>query len=234
MDLGRFTDRSRRIVLRADDEARKMNHNCVDVEHVLIAVMSGTGKGVAAKALSLAGVTLAETRSLVTKIVMNGENPSPPYLPITPAVIRIFTLASQAADDLKREHVATEHLLLGLIRELQESHWGATELVLNRQGVSLDRLHEIVLLVMVSSEAMSRADLAEIHDGGSTKFMWRVSGNMVSHLTFEMAPERAAKLQELFKKHEGASAELLFEIARELAAAARRVRSDAKKLAAAE
>ncbi|WP_343954327.1 ATP-dependent Clp protease ATP-binding subunit, partial [Nonomuraea longicatena] len=112
----RFTDRSRRAVVLAHEEARMLNHNYIGTEHMLLGLLR-EGEGVAAKALAIMGVELEATRAHVETVLGAGKSPPGEHIPFTPRSKKIFELALREALQLGHNYIGTEHLLLGLIRE---------------------------------------------------------------------------------------------------------------------
>jgi len=139
----RFTDRARRVVVLAQEEARMLNHNYIGTEHLLLGLVH-EGEGVAARALDSLGVSLETVRLQVEEMIGQGQQAPSGHIPFTPRVKKVLELAGQEAEDLGHKYVGTEHLLLGLIREGE----GVAAQVLARLGVDLAgaRLRVIELL----------------------------------------------------------------------------------------
>jgi ATP-dependent Clp protease ATP-binding subunit ClpA len=112
----RFTDRARRVVVLAQEEARMLNHNYIGTEHLLLGLVH-EGEGVAARALESVGVSLNAVRQQVEEIIGQGEQAPTGHIPFTPRAKKVIELAGREANDLGHNYVGTEHLLLGLIRE---------------------------------------------------------------------------------------------------------------------
>ena len=112
----RFTDRARRVVVLAQEEARQLNHNYIGTEHILLALVR-EGEGVAARVLDRFGVTLAGTREEVTARVGLGNQQPPKKIPFTPRAKKVLELALREALSLHHNYIGTEHILLGLIQE---------------------------------------------------------------------------------------------------------------------
>jgi ATP-dependent Clp protease ATP-binding subunit ClpA len=128
----RFTDRARRVVVLAQEEARMLNHNYIGTEHLLLGLVH-EGEGVAAKALESLGVGLETVRLQVEEIIGHGQQAPSGHIPFTPRVKKVLELANREAEDLGHNYIGTEHLLLGLIREGD----GVAAQVLARLGVDL-------------------------------------------------------------------------------------------------
>jgi ATP-dependent Clp protease ATP-binding subunit ClpC len=112
----RFTDRARRVVVLAQEEARMLNHNYIGTEHLLLGLIH-EGEGVAARALESLGVSLETVRLQVEEIIGQGQQAPSGHIPFTPRAKKVIELAGREAIDLGHNYIGTEHLLLGLIRE---------------------------------------------------------------------------------------------------------------------
>jgi len=135
----RFTDRARRVVVMAQEEARTLNHNFVGTEHILLGLLR-EGEGIAAKALESLGISLDAVRQRVEEIIGHGEHTPSGSIPFTPGAKRTLELSLTEAVQLGHEYVGTEHILLGLIREGE----GVAAQVLVKQGADLDRVRQQV------------------------------------------------------------------------------------------
>ena len=136
----RFTDRARRVVVLAQDEARKLDHNYVGTEHILLGLLRD-GEGVAVAALDALGVSLEETRAKVTEIIGRGSEQPSGHIPFTPRAKKVLELSLREALELGTDYIGTEHILLGLIRERE----GVAAQVLVDLGAGLDQTREKVL-----------------------------------------------------------------------------------------
>ena len=112
----RFTDRARRVIVLAQEEARKLEHNYIGTEHLLLGLIH-EGEGVAAKALEMSGVKLEDARAAVIELIGEGEKPVEGHIPFTPRAKRVFELSFREALQLGHNYIGTEHLLLGLLKE---------------------------------------------------------------------------------------------------------------------
>ena len=112
----RFTDRARRVVVLAQDEARALNHNYIGTEHLLLGLIH-EGEGVAAKALESMDISLDAVRSQVIEIIGEGQSAPTGHIPFTPRGKKVFELSMREALQLGHNYIGTEHLLLGLITE---------------------------------------------------------------------------------------------------------------------
>jgi ATP-dependent Clp protease ATP-binding subunit ClpA len=139
----RFTDRARRVVVLAQEEARMLNHNHIGTEHLLLGLVH-EGDGVAARALESLGISLDAVRQQVEEIIGQGDQALTGHIPFTPRAKKVIELAGREANDLGHNYVGTEHLLLGLIREGD----GVAARTLAKLGVELAgvRLQVIELL----------------------------------------------------------------------------------------
>src|SRR3712207_9278810 len=112
----RFTDRARRVVVLAQEEARLLNHNYIGTEHILLGLIH-EGEGVAAKALESLGISLEAVRSQVEEIIGQGGSSPSGHIPFTPRAKKVLELSLREALQLGHNYIGTEHILLGLIRE---------------------------------------------------------------------------------------------------------------------
>ena len=112
----RFTDRARRVVVLAQEEARMLNHNYIGTEHILLGLIH-EGEGVAAKALESLGISLDAVRQQVEEIIGQGQQAPSGHIPFTPRAKKVLELSLREALQLGHNYIGTEHILLGLIRE---------------------------------------------------------------------------------------------------------------------
>jgi hypothetical protein len=136
----RFTDRARRVVVLAQEEARMLNHNYIGTEHILLGLIH-EGEGVAAKALESLGISLEAVRQQVEEIIGQGQQAPSGHIPFTPQAKKVLELSLREATQLGHEYIGTEHILLGLIREGD----GVAAQVLVRLGADLDRVRQQVI-----------------------------------------------------------------------------------------
>jgi Clp amino terminal domain, pathogenicity island component/UvrB/uvrC motif len=136
----RFTDRARRVVVLAQDEARLLNHNYIGTEHILLGLVH-EGEGVAAKALEALGISLEAVREQVEEIIGQGQEAASGHIPFTPRAKKVLELALREALQLGHNYIGTEHILLGLIREGE----GVAAQVLVRLGADLTRVRQQVI-----------------------------------------------------------------------------------------
>jgi len=140
----RFTERAQRVILIAQEEAKRLNHDYVGTEHILLGLIA-LGEGVAAQVLSNLGVDLRRVRSEIEKIVGTGDNVMLlGEIPFTPRAKKVLELAVEEAQSMAHNYVGTEHLLLGLIREEE----GVAARVLENLGCRLDVVREEVISLL--------------------------------------------------------------------------------------
>ena len=139
----RFTDRARRVVVLAQDEARGLKHNYIGTEHLLLGLIS-EGEGVAAKALETMGIKGEAVRASVIGIIGEGEKPVEGHIPFTPRAKRVFELSLREALQLGHNYIGTEHLLLGLLKEGE----GVAAQVLTKQGADLAQVRQTVIQML--------------------------------------------------------------------------------------
>jgi ATP-dependent Clp protease ATP-binding subunit ClpC len=143
----RFTDRARRVVVLAQEEARALNHNYIGTEHILLGLIH-EGEGVAAKALESMGISLEAVRTEVEDIIGTGGHPPSGYIPFTPRAKKVLELALREALQLGHKYIGTEHILLGLIREGE----GVAAQVLVKLGADLSRVRQQVIQLLSGYE----------------------------------------------------------------------------------
>ncbi|MDN6353346.1 MAG: ATP-dependent Clp protease ATP-binding subunit, partial [Corynebacterium sp.] len=143
----RFTDRARRVVVLAQEEARALNHNYIGTEHILLGLIH-EGEGVAAKALESMGISLEAVRTEVEDIIGTGGHPPSGYIPFTPRAKKVLELALREALQLGHKYIGTEHILLGLIREGE----GVAAQVLVKLGADLSSVRQQVIQLLSGYE----------------------------------------------------------------------------------
>jgi ATP-dependent Clp protease ATP-binding subunit ClpC len=139
----RFTDRARRVVVLAQEEARMLNHNYIGTEHILLGLIH-EGEGVAAKALESLGISLEAVRQQVEEIIGQGQQAPSGHIPFTPRAKKVLELSLREALQLGHNYIGTEHILLGLIREGE----GVAAQVLVKLGADLNRVRTQVLQLL--------------------------------------------------------------------------------------
>jgi len=138
-----FTDRARRAVVEAQEEARMLNHNYIGTEHILLGLLH-EGEGIAAKALESLGISLDAVRQQVEEIIGPGQQALSGHIPFTPHAKKVLELSLREALQLGHKYIGTEHILLGLIREGD----GVAAQVLVRLGCDLNRVRQQVIQLL--------------------------------------------------------------------------------------
>ena len=133
----KFSERARRVLSLAQEEAQRFNHNYIGTEHILLGLVRET-EGVAARVLSNLNVELVKVRSAVEFIIGRGERPTPGEIGLTPRAKKVIELAVDEARRLNHHYIGTEHLLIGLMREGE----GVAAGVLESLGVSLEKVRD--------------------------------------------------------------------------------------------
>jgi ATP-dependent Clp protease ATP-binding subunit ClpC len=139
----RFTDRARRVVVLAQEEARMLNHNYIGTEHILLGLIH-EGEGVAAKALEALDISLEAVRAQVTEIIGEGQQAPQGHIPFTPRAKKVLELSLREALQLGHNYIGTEHILLGLIREGE----GVAAQVLVKLGADLNSVRQQVIQLL--------------------------------------------------------------------------------------
>jgi Clp amino terminal domain, pathogenicity island component len=143
----RFTDRARRVVVLAQEEARMLYHGYVGTEHILLGLIH-EGEGVAAKALESLGISLEAVRAQVEEIIGQGQQIPSGHIPFTPRAKKVMELSLREALQLGHDYIGTEHILLGPIREGD----GVAAQVLIRLGADLNRVRQQVIALLYQSK----------------------------------------------------------------------------------
>ncbi|SFP53554.1 ATP-dependent Clp protease ATP-binding subunit ClpC [Amycolatopsis arida] len=151
----RFTDRARRVVVLAQEEARMLNHNYIGTEHILLGLIH-EGEGVAAKALESLGIALEGVRQQVEEIIGQGQQAPSGHIPFTPRAKKVLELSLREALQLGHNYIGTEHILLGLIREGE----GVAAQVLVKLGADLNRVRQQVLQLLSGYQGKEPAEAA--------------------------------------------------------------------------
>ncbi|MDY5786389.1 ATP-dependent Clp protease ATP-binding subunit, partial [Corynebacterium sp.] len=143
----RFTDRARRVIVLAQEEARALNHNYMGTEHILLGLIK-EGEGVAAKALESMGINLEDVRREVEEIIGHGSQPVTGHIPFTPRAKKVLELSLREGLQMGHKYIGTEFLLLGLIREGE----GVAAQVLIKLGADLPRVRQQVIQLLSGYE----------------------------------------------------------------------------------
>src|SRR6476620_9135580 len=151
----KFTERARKVLQLAQEEAQRFNHNYIGTEHLLLGLVR-EGEGVAAKVLANLGVELNKVRSAVEFIIGRGDRTVTGDIGLTPRAKKVIELSVDEARRLNHHYIGTEHLLLGLVREGE----GIAAGVLESLGVSLEKVRAQVIEVLKSSSGYSSSGKA--------------------------------------------------------------------------
>ena len=146
----RFTDRARRVVVLAQEEARMLSHNYIGTEHILLGLIH-EGEGVAAKALESLGISLEAVRAQVEEIIGQGQQAPSGHIPFTPRAKKVLELSLRESLQLGANYIGTEHILLGLVREGE----GVAAEVLRKLGADLNRVRQTVIHLLSGYPAAS-------------------------------------------------------------------------------
>ena len=149
----RFTDRARRVVVLAQEEARLLNHSYIGTEHILLGLIH-EGEGVAAKALESLNISLEAVRAQVEEIIGQGGSSPSGHIPFTPRAKKVLELSLREALQLGHNYIGTEHILLGLIREGE----GVAAQVLVKLGADLSRVRQQVIQLLSGYEGGAKSE----------------------------------------------------------------------------
>ena len=158
----RFTDRARRVVVLAQEEARMLNHNYIGTEHILLGLVR-EGEGVAAKALESMDISLNGVREQVQEIIGEGSHAPSGHIPFTPRAKKVLELSLREALQLGHNYIGTEHILLGLIREGE----GVAAQVLGKLGADLGGVRQQVIQLLSGYEGKENASSSNGNGGPS-------------------------------------------------------------------
>src|SRR5437762_8066949 len=183
----KFTERARRVLTLAQEEAQRFNHNYIGTEHLLLGLVR-EGDGVAAKVLNNLGVELSKVRSAVEFIIGRGEKSISGEIGLTPRAKKVIELAVEEARRLNHSYIGTEHLLLGLVREGEGIAFG----VLESLGVSLERVRTETTRILSQNAPQSAPA------GGRTSTRTPTVDQLGIDLT---AAARAGKLDPVIGRH---------------------------------
>jgi len=159
----RFTDRARRVVVLAQEEARMLNHSYIGTEHILLGLIH-EGDGVAAKALQSLDVSLGAVREQVREIIGQGQQAPSGHIPFTPRAKKVLELSLREALQLGHNYIGTEHILLGLIREGE----GVAAQVLVQLGADLNRVRQTVIQLLSGYQGSGEGEGKEAAGVAST------------------------------------------------------------------
>src|SRR5438067_1142958 len=164
----RFTDRARRVVVLAQEEARMLNHNYIGTEHILLGLIH-EGEGVAAKARESLGISLEGVRQQVEEIIGQGQQAPSGHIPFTPRAKKVLELSLREALQLGHNYIGTEHILLGLIREGE----GVAAQVLVKLGADLNRVRQQVIQLLSGYQGKEPAASGTGAQGEGGPSTWR-------------------------------------------------------------
>ncbi len=173
----RFTDRARRVIVLAQDEAKLLNHNFIGTEHLLLGLIH-EGEGVAAKALEQLGIALEAVREQVEEIIGQGQQVPTGHIPFTPRAKKVLELSLREALQMNHNYIGTEHILLGLIREGE----GVAAQVLIKLGADLGRVRSTVLQLITGYQGRE-ASMAGAPEAGPEKSTSQVLDQFGRNLT---------------------------------------------------
>jgi ATP-dependent Clp protease ATP-binding subunit ClpC len=188
----RFTDRARRVVVLAQEEARLLNHNYIGTEHLLLGLIH-EGDGVAAEALGALNISLEAARKDVEEIIGKGQAATKGHIPFTPRAKKVLEFSLREALQLGHNYIGTEHILLGLIREGE----GVAAQVLQKLGADLERVRQTVIQLL-----SGYVGGAQVQEGGGSSEMSELTSEMhptgvqVSPKDFPVCPSCIAPLSE--------------------------------------
>jgi ATP-dependent Clp protease ATP-binding subunit ClpC len=160
----RFTDRARRVVVLAQEEAKQLNHNYIGTEHILLGLIR-EGDGIAAKALAELSISIDNVRDQVQEIIGQGQTAPTGHIPFTPRAKKVLELSLREALQLGHNYIGTEHILLGLIREGE----GVAAQVLVKLGADLTRVRQTVIQLLSGYQGKESAVVGGTESTSSDK-----------------------------------------------------------------
>ncbi len=160
----RFTDRARRVVVLAQDEAKMLHHNYIGTEHLLLGLIH-EGEGVAAKALEQMSISLEAVRHEVEEMIGTGSSEPTDHIPFTPRAKKVLELSLREALQMNHSYIGTEHLLLGLVREGE----GVAATVLIKLGADLNRVRSTVLQLLSGYQGGEQPVTSGAPEGSDTR-----------------------------------------------------------------
>ncbi len=172
----RFTDRARRVVVLAQEEAKMLNHNYIGTEHILLGLIH-EGEGVAAKALESLDISLESVREQVQDIIGQGQQPATGHIPFTPRAKKVLELSLREALQLGHNYIGTEHILLGLIREGE----GVAAQVLVKLGADLGKVRQQVIQLLSGFQGKEPAQVGaqeNVNDKGGSQVLDQFGRNL--------------------------------------------------------
>jgi len=182
----RFTDRARRVVVLAQEQARMLNHNYIGTEHILLGLIH-EGEGVAAQSLASMDIDLATVRENIQDIIGQGESAAMGHIPFTPRAKKVLELSLREALQLGHNYIGTEHILLGLVAEGE----GVAAQVLVKMGATLGTVRSEVLKLL---QGYVGAEAVQVAGGGQVEAMG--SPPSVEPRTWPLCPRCRRPLEE--------------------------------------
>ncbi len=173
----RFTDRARRVVVLAQEEARLLNHSYIGTEHILLGLIH-EGEGVAAKALESLSISLESVRAQVEEIIGQGGSSPSGHIPFTPRAKKVLELSLREALQLGHNYIGTEHILLGLLREGE----GVATQVLVKLGADLGKVRQQVIQLLSGYQgpsAKGESSSGSAPSGGSKEESGEKGGSQI-------------------------------------------------------
>jgi ATP-dependent Clp protease ATP-binding subunit ClpC len=172
----RFTDRARRVLVYAQEEARDLDHASIGTAHILLGLIR-EGDGVAAKALDALGITYDVIRERVTELTAQATNSSSVSPPFTPRSKKVMEMSLREAMQLGHSYIGTEHLLLGIVRQGD----GTAVRILNDLGVEMSDIQTQVVQLMpsLSNREVDEPSVHVIHDGAIFRGVVRAVGEQI-------------------------------------------------------
>jgi ATP-dependent Clp protease ATP-binding subunit ClpC len=186
----RFTDRARRVVVLAQEEARMLNHNYIGTEHILLGLIH-EGEGVAATALESMDISLEAVRSQVEAIIGQGVAVPTGHIPFTPRAKKVLELSLREAMQLGHNYIGTEHILLGLVREGE----GVAAQVLEKLGADLNRIRQVVVALLSSGVESERIESETLRSAATPKDQVRLAAQRASRAR-RLAEQLAASVDD--------------------------------------
>jgi ATP-dependent Clp protease ATP-binding subunit ClpA len=186
----RFTDRARRVIVLAQEEARLLNHDYIGTEHLLLGLIH-EGEGVAALALESLGIRLEAVRSQVEEIIGQGQSAPTGHIPFTPRAKKVLELSLRESQQLGHNYIGTEHILLGLVREGE----GVAAQVLVKLGADLPRVRQQVIQLLSGYAGGKEAGVKEAAEqaGARTRLVRMTVPDDLRELEEQLAQVRRQK-----------------------------------------
>jgi ATP-dependent Clp protease ATP-binding subunit ClpC len=188
----RFTDRARRAVALAQEEANRLNHNYIGTEHILLGLIR-EGDGVAAKALESLSISLDAARQQVEEIVGPGQQAPSGHIPFTPRAKKVLELSLRESQQLGHSYIGTEDILLGLIRE---GH-GVAAQVLVKQGADLNLVRHQVIQLLAAADAQDYEQAAALRNREKELLASKVARQEQRAAGHPALPDLAERCQQL-------------------------------------